>query len=735
MESEIEDEADIDDPEITFNTSKTKETPQTLHEEKSKRGRKRPYRECSNAEESHKSVKKLNSSEKPQKLTGLLESIKKNFLSSDKLSQGKASESFESEDEDALCPFECGICSHKFSTVENLEAHVTKEHNDNNSEKPEKEESTPKANNKAREISSDVIDEVADEFADEVAAFEAAEEKMQKQMEAKRAKFEEKKNANKVMMVTMVKKTGKVVVGGKRPSERNWQECPARNWAAEFGYGGVAPEVTYNISGNDSLKNESKHILMGTNSGATEKKATGRKKGAQPPPLQGNDLLSKMRATFRKDDEDDEENDDFGKNESDAMFRSRGLKGTIKASPGKAPRTLSSSSLRTRQRMEALMKRAREFMKQNRKEQMKTKKQKRGSKEDLADKKYVNKPSPNNIKRNSNRKPVQSVSEIKSKISNRSGLQKNIESKTLPKDGKVIAKQTEISSVVENVNAGVQRKSPRTSSNTVMEGQMTSKNDKKVGTTKPLPNRSIRQTRAQRKNEKDPHHQEKDESAQLNTSDNNATENLDMQAKRVDSKSGNDENNEKSENSKAGGNTRAKTPMGLFEKMQRNFANDLLNENEKILDEENESEKLDENVQDQDKDATPEINSSLDSGQIDKAPVNAIIENPQIQNGDDLPNNPSSIEEQETIASEDIGSQPSISTAEQEEEENVDDDSDEDDDSDIDMDGLLIPLENGWVCEKRLLGEEERKQRLQELEQQKRRRGRSAEDDEFAAMR
>ena len=59
----------------------------------------------------------------------------------------------------------------------------------------------------------------------------------------------------------------------------------------------------------------------------------------------------------------------------------------------------------------------------------------------------------------------------------------------------------------------------------------------------------------------------------------------------------------------------------------------------------------------------------------------------------------------------------------------------DDDDSDIDMDGLLIPLENGWVCEKRLLGDEERKQRQKELELLRRRRGRSAADDEFAAMR
>ena len=59
--------------------------------------------------------------------------------------------------------------------------------------------------------------------------------------------MEEKKVNKAKTIVTMVKATGKVVVGN-RPTERNWQECPDRNWAAVFGYGksdSAAP--SYNV--------------------------------------------------------------------------------------------------------------------------------------------------------------------------------------------------------------------------------------------------------------------------------------------------------------------------------------------------------------------------------------------------------------------------------------------------------------------------------------------------------
>ena len=211
----------------------------------------------------------------------------------------------ESDDEDAIKPFECGMCNQKFSTVQKLEKCIT-----NCSQKSKKPE-IPKRN---EAITAEVIDEIADEFANEVANMEA-------------------KSAKKSVKKTQAKMSN---------SERNWQECPDRNWAAEFGYGNS------------------------TSVGPTK------------------DILSKMAKSFKLlgDDEDSDEQEQEGpiekssskKNKNydsgvseDEVFRTRGFKGTVKASLNRAPRTLSSSSLRTRKRMEALMRRAREFMKKDKK--------------------------------------------------------------------------------------------------------------------------------------------------------------------------------------------------------------------------------------------------------------------------------------------------------------------------------------------------------------------------------
>ena len=81
-----------------------------------------------------------------------------------------------------------------------------------------------------------------------------------------------------------------------------------------------------------------------------------------------------MALTFKGTGEDNEEEEEEVKKEYDSgvsvddedkIFRTRGFKGNVKASLNRAPRTLSSSSLRTRKRMEALMRRAREFMKKD----------------------------------------------------------------------------------------------------------------------------------------------------------------------------------------------------------------------------------------------------------------------------------------------------------------------------------------------------------------------------------
>ena len=100
-----------------------------------------------------------------------------------------------------------------------------------------------------------------------------------------------------------------------------------RNWAAEFGYGKTS--------------------------------SLGKAKAG--------DLLSRMKMKFKGVNAEEEEvekdkpatieeidDDDF------KIYRVRGFKGRVKASPKKVPRTLSASSISTRRRMEALIKRARE---------------------------------------------------------------------------------------------------------------------------------------------------------------------------------------------------------------------------------------------------------------------------------------------------------------------------------------------------------------------------------------
>lgn len=103
------------------------------------------------------------------------------------------------------------------------------------------------------------------------------------------------------------------------------QDGPDRNWAAEFGYGKASKGSTA-----------------------------------------GSDIFSKMKMKFLpkgKADDDDEDEDTENKDDFE-VFRTRGFTGRIKASPMKAPRTLSDASLATRKRLEKLIKRARDFSEQ-----------------------------------------------------------------------------------------------------------------------------------------------------------------------------------------------------------------------------------------------------------------------------------------------------------------------------------------------------------------------------------
>ena len=287
------------------------------------------------------------------------------------------------DEEDALTPFECGVCSGKFSTVEKLEMHVLKKHeaeekggqpssNGQTQTKgktpPSGQPSTPAGKPASNGVSAAVIDEVADEFAGEVAAFEAAEENARKKMEGRKALKNTPPNVKGVS--SMPKPNGvKMAVPGPRPTERNWQECPDRNWAAVFGYGKSENQIP--ILQSSVVKPSPSAVKNASSSGGQGKTRSGAAASKPSAPtlvsaVKGDDLLSKMRSLFRTGSDDSEDNEGLedadGNPMGDSVYRSRGLKGTVKASPGKAPRTLSTSSLKTRQRMEALMRRAREFM-------------------------------------------------------------------------------------------------------------------------------------------------------------------------------------------------------------------------------------------------------------------------------------------------------------------------------------------------------------------------------------
>ena len=103
-------------------------------------------------------------------------------------------------------------------------------------------------------MTADAIDEVIDEFAKDV-----------ERMENNKNPTTGTGSPNKVNTKPKVKKINR----GPAP-ERNWQECPDRNWAAEFGYGGkssIGPTrdilsrmaLTFKIGGEDEEDTDDKN--------------------------------------------------------------------------------------------------------------------------------------------------------------------------------------------------------------------------------------------------------------------------------------------------------------------------------------------------------------------------------------------------------------------------------------------------------------------------------------------
>jgi len=132
----------------------------------------------------------------------------------------------------------------------------------------------PKAVTKTtKEITEDVIDEVADEFANEVANLEAKnsppkDKPIKKPIAQSTSSVDDSNASRKVSMYTN--------------QGRDWQECPNRNWAAEFGYGG----------GRTSI-------------GVTR------------------DILSKMALSFKPEDEGEDKNDKNTRKEKSGKKYSR----------------------------------------------------------------------------------------------------------------------------------------------------------------------------------------------------------------------------------------------------------------------------------------------------------------------------------------------------------------------------------------------------------------------------
>lgn len=324
-------------------------------DESSNSDRKRKREPKSSKDQSPRKKAKKIELNKPASKMNLLSKMRSMFNS--KISEDEEVEELE---EEFLTPFECGICSKKFSGVSLLESHVLVDHQDSENKKPdngskknspeniakqnaaksrnglaikiEDQESnkngrkktetfsskTERANDvlsrsKLGDVSNEMLDEVTDEFVSEI-------EKEDKQLK-------QKHSGNTTLSRLLVDKSRIVIV---KPTEKNWQECADRNWAAEFGYGS---------NKNDTSEANRRSI----------------------------DLISKMKLKFFSDENEEEaiDEDEQGlSGDGDQVFRSRGLKGMkfVRPSPGKEPRTLSTSSMRSRKRMEALLTRARNFM-------------------------------------------------------------------------------------------------------------------------------------------------------------------------------------------------------------------------------------------------------------------------------------------------------------------------------------------------------------------------------------
>jgi len=160
--------------------------------------------------------------------------MQNNFKSNDEVEDEDEEDEIENLESEFLTPFACGFCTQKFATVTKLEDHVNKSHKDasGDAKKPTATSKVDTADVKKSKIdfSEDILDEITDDFVTEI-----ENENVDKNVAIKTTVKSASVAKSSTELSRRLVDSSKVVI--IKPTEKNWQECAARNWAAEFGYG------------------------------------------------------------------------------------------------------------------------------------------------------------------------------------------------------------------------------------------------------------------------------------------------------------------------------------------------------------------------------------------------------------------------------------------------------------------------------------------------------------------
>ena len=193
------------------------------------RKRKRETRQSSSTASTPSPKKTAKASDlKPLNRSNLF-AIMQNIFNSSRSDDNVDAEEIENLESEFLTPFACGVCAQTFSSVTKLEEHVNKSHKEDSRSDVEKATVTSSKANEIKkskiDFSGDIFDEITNDFVTEV-----ENENVDKNVATIKTTVKSSTELSRRLV-----DSSKVVI--IKPTEKNWQECAARNWAAEFGYG------------------------------------------------------------------------------------------------------------------------------------------------------------------------------------------------------------------------------------------------------------------------------------------------------------------------------------------------------------------------------------------------------------------------------------------------------------------------------------------------------------------